>query len=103
MPKTLHQYRVLMGTSKNAKNSTWCTNCENENTLFQLDGCYVCKKYGEIEFSVIIEHVTKSNRGQYKSINHIKNMLCYNLYILLHPVVLSWLLKNLFQNHYNRY
>ena len=30
---------------------------------------------GEIELGVITEHVTKTNRGQYKSINHIKNML----------------------------
>ena len=34
-----HQYCVLTGTSKNAKNSTWCTNCENEKTLFQSEGC----------------------------------------------------------------
>ena len=37
--------------------------------------CYVCKKCDETELGVIIEHVTKTDRGQYKSINHIKNML----------------------------
>ena len=48
---------------------------KRKKTLFQSEGCYVCKKCGETEFGVIIEHVTKSNRGQYKSINHIKIML----------------------------
>ena len=58
-----------MGTSKNAKNSTSCANCENEKNVISNKNC------GEIELNVIIEHVTKRNRRQYKSINHIKNML----------------------------
>ena len=63
---------MLIGTSKNAKISTWCT----KKRYFNQKVCYVCKKKCvETEFGVIIEHVTKSNRGQYKSINHIKNML----------------------------
>ena len=46
-----------------------------KHLFFYSEGCYVCKKCGETELGVIIEHVTKTNRGQYQSINHIKNML----------------------------
>ena len=76
----LHQYRILMGISKSVNNPKLCKNCKNEKTLFYSEGCYVCKKCGETELGVIIEHVIKTNRGQYKSINHIK--ICSNAYRL---------------------
>lgn len=59
-----------------------CSNCKIEKTLFQSEGCYICKSCGETEH-IIMEsempgHKEIANEKQkypYKKINHLKEKL----------------------------
>lgn len=60
----------------------YCTQCKIEKTLFQSDGCYICKKCGETEHiimeSEVPNHKELSNEKQkypYKKKNHLKEKL----------------------------
>jgi hypothetical protein len=60
----------------------YCTHCKIEKTLFQSEGCYVCKNCGETEHiimeSEIPSHKELANEKQkypYKKINHLKEKL----------------------------
>jgi Poxvirus Late Transcription Factor VLTF3 like. len=60
----------------------YCSRCKTEKTLFQSEGCYICKNCGETEH-IIMEsempsHKELSNEKQkypYKKINHLKEKL----------------------------
>lgn len=61
----------------------YCSLCKIEKTLFQSDGCYICKKCGEAEHiimeSEIINHKESINEHKqkypYKKKNHLKEKL----------------------------
>lgn len=60
----------------------YCTQCKIEKTLFQSEGCYICKNCGETEHiimeSEVPSHKELSNEKQkypYKKINHLKEKL----------------------------
>ena len=63
--------------NKNKKKKTKKKKKKNKKKkhYFIQNAVMFVKTCGKTELGVIIEHLTKTNRRQYKSINHIKNML----------------------------
>jgi len=69
-------------SKKKVNNIVMCDNCNLEKILLQTDGCYICTKCGETEYSIMEyetvvnkEITTEKQKYPYKAINHFREKL----------------------------